>query len=132
MDFTNIDTIRKNLLSITDTQKVTILSDLLENLLAGATILLVNDSKEALVINSKKWESRSIQEPETENVVRGAREGFNENVTVGLSLLRRKIKDPDLCIEKFKIGDKSKTEVYITYLKNIANPKMIEERSEYD
>ena len=60
MDFTKIDTIKKNLISITDNLKVTLLSDLLDNLLAGAAILLVNGSKEALAIKSGKREARSI------------------------------------------------------------------------
>ncbi len=127
MDFTEIDTIRKNLISITDTQKVTLLSDLLDNLLVGSTILLVDGAKGALVIRSQKMEHRSIEEPGTEAVVRGPREGFNENADVSIALIRRKIKDPDLCIEKYIIGNKSKTDVYIVYLKNVANPKLIEE-----
>jgi len=127
LDFTKIDNIKKNLISITDTQKVSVLSDLLDNLLTGATILLVDGSNEALSIDSRKWESRSIEEPGTEAVVRGPREGFNENANVSLALIRRKIKDPDLCIEKFKIGVKSKTDVYIIYLKSVASPKLIEE-----
>jgi len=81
------------------------LSDLLDNLLAGATILLINGSKEALAIKAGKRESRSIEEPGTEAVVRGPREGFVENVNVNIALMRRKIKDTDLCVEKFVIGD---------------------------
>jgi spore germination protein KA len=127
MDFTNIDTIRKNLISITDNQKVTLLSDLLDNLLEGATVLLIDGSKEALAINSGKWESRAIDEPATEAIVRGPREGFNENANVSIALIRRKIKVPDLCVEKFIIGDKSKTDVYVVYIKSVVNPKLIEE-----
>lgn len=127
MDFTDIDTIRKNLISMTDNLKVTLLNDLLDNLLAGATILLINGSREALAIKSEKKKSRSIAEPETEAVVRGPREGFIENVNENIALIRRKIKDTDLCIEKIVIGEKSKTDVYIVYIKSLANPKVIEE-----
>lgn len=127
MDLTNIDVINKNLLSITASLKVTMLSDLLDNLLEGAAILLVNGSKEALSIKSGKRETRSIEEPGTEATVRGPREGFIEDVNVNVALLRRKIKDADLCVEKFIIGDKSKTDVYIVYIKSVANPKLIEE-----
>lgn len=127
LDFSNIDTIQRDLISITDNTKTSLLNELIDSVLTGATILLVNDSKDALIINTRKWESRGIQEPQTESVVRGPREGFNENANVGLALLRRKIKDPNLCIENLKIGDKSKTQVYIVYLKSVANPKLIDE-----
>lgn len=127
MDFTNIDAVKKNLLTVSDMLKVSFFGDLLDHLLSGGTILLVDGSKEALVINAKKWESRGVDEPETESVVRGPREGFTENLKVNTALLRRKIKDPDLCLETVKIGDKTKTEVCIAYLKSIANPRLIDE-----
>jgi len=127
MDFTDIDTIRMNLISMTDNLKVTMLNDLLDSLLAGAAILLINGSKEALAIKSIKIKSRSIEEPGTEAVVRGPREGFVENINENIALIRRKIKDTDLCVEKFVIGEKSKTDVCIVYLKSVANPKVVEE-----
>ena len=127
MDFNKMDSIRKNLISTAANVKVTLLSDLLDNLLAGSAILLINGSKEALAIKPGKRESRSIEEPGTEAVVRGPREGFIENVNVNIALIRKKIKDADLCVEKFVIGDKSKTDVYIVYIKSIANPQLIEE-----
>ena len=127
VDLTKIDTIRSNLVSIADSLKVTRLCDLFDNLLAGAAILLINGSKEALVIKSEKRVSRNIEEPGTESVVRGPREGFIENVNANIALIRRKIKDTNLCVEKFEIGDMSKTDVYIVYIKSVANPKLIEE-----
>lgn len=127
MDFTKMDTIQKNLISTADNVKVTLLSDLFDSLLAGAAILLINGSKEALAIKSGKRESRSIEEPGTEAVVRGPREGFIESLNVNIALIRKKIKDTDLCVEKFVIGDKSKTDVSIVYIKSVANPKLIEE-----
>lgn len=127
VDFSNIDDIQKNFISISDSKKTALLNDLVDSVLTGATALLVGGSIEALVLNSRKWESRSIQEPQTESVVRGPREGFNENVNINLALLRRKIKDPDLCVEDMKIGNKSKTLVYIVYLKSVANPKLVDE-----
>jgi len=57
MDFTKIDNIRKNIISITDNLKVTLLRDVIENLFSGATILLIDGSKEALAVKSGKPES---------------------------------------------------------------------------
>ena len=59
--------------------------------------------------------------------MRGPREGFIEDVNVNIALIRRKIKVPDLCVEKLVIGEKSKTDVYIVYVKSVADPKLIEE-----
>jgi len=127
IDFSNVDTIKNNFLTVSDIIKVSLLNELLDNLLSGDTIMLVNGSKEALVINSKEWESRSIEEPPTESTVRGPREGFTENLNVNTALLRRRIKDPDLCLETMRIGVKTRTIVCIAYLNSLADPKLIKE-----
>jgi len=127
MDFTQIDTISRNILSVTDYLKVNLLSQLAYNLLAGSAILLIHGSNEALAVRLGKGKSRSIEEPGTEVVVRGPREGFIEDVSVNIALIRRKIKDTDLCVERFVMGDKSKTDVYIVYIRSLVNPKLIEE-----
>lgn len=126
-DYMDMDAISRNLPIACEKLKITLLDDLLENLLEGGTILLVDGSKEALVIKAKKWEKRSIAEPETENVVRGPREGFTEDIKINEVMLRRRIKDPGFCFESMKIGDKTKTDVCIAYLKNVADPGLIEE-----
>ncbi|HPV01746.1 MAG TPA: spore germination protein [Clostridiales bacterium] len=127
IDYTKIDNVARNLVPVTDSRKVALLYELLDSLLAGAVILLVDGSKEALAVRTGKRESRSIDEPATEAVVRGPREGFNENVNTSIALIRQKIKSPDLCVEKLVIGEKSKTDVYIVYVKSVADPKLIEE-----
>ncbi|RCX20948.1 spore germination protein KA [Anaerobacterium chartisolvens] len=126
-DTCNIDIVYEELLSVSDVQKISTLDDLLDYLLSGSTILLVDGSKEALVINAKKWERRSVEKPETENVVRGPREGFTENLRTNTTLLRRKIRNPDLRFETFTIGEKTRTDVSIAYIKDIVNPKLIHE-----
>ena len=127
LDFSDMDTIQRDLVSMTDSTKTSLLNDVIDSVLTGDTALLVHGSAAALTVNSRKWETRSIQEPQTESVVRGPREGFNENANVNLALIRRKIKDPDLCVENLKIGDRSRTQVYILYLKSVTNPKLIAE-----
>jgi spore germination protein KA len=123
----NIDIINKNLLSTCNVKKDTTLGNLLDSLLSGNTILLIDNSKESLSINTKKWERRSVEEPRTENVVRGPREGFVETLRTNTAMLRRKIRNPDLRFETFSIGEKTRTDVCIAYIKGIVNPKLIKE-----
>jgi spore germination protein KA len=124
-DTSNIDIIQETLLSVSSVQKITSLGNLLEGLLSGIAILFVDGSKEALGIIVKKWEIRNIEQPETENVVRGPREGFTETLRINTTLLRRKIRNPDLHFETFIIGEETRTEVCIAYIKGIVNPKLI-------
>jgi len=68
-----------------------------------------------------------VEEPDTEAVVRGPREGFTENLKTNTALLRRKIKNPNLRFELIKLGNQTNTNVCITYIKGICNEKFVTE-----
>ena len=93
---------------------------ILRSMMYGDTLLLIDGSKTALVANTKGWSTRSISEPEDERILEGPREGFAESAMVNLSLIRRKLQTPDLCIELTKVGRRTDTYVYIAYLGSLA------------
>ncbi|WP_040197213.1 spore germination protein [Candidatus Soleaferrea massiliensis] len=123
----NIDHIKTTLLSVGEVKQITSINKLVDGCMSGDTILLINGFDEALVMSTRAWETRGVQEPQTENVVRGPREGFSETLRINTSLLRRKIKNPDLILETMKIGNRTKTDVCIAYLNSIVNPALIDE-----
>lgn len=123
----NIDYVKTTLLSVGDVQQVSSIHRLVDACMSGNTILLVDGLDEALVISTKEWESRGVQEPQTENVVRGPREGFSETLRINTALLRRKIKNPDLIFETMKIGYRTKTEICIAYLHGVASTALVNE-----
>lgn len=96
-------------------------------LLEGSTILFVEDVNTAIIINAKKWSTRGVTEPDTENVVRGPREGFNEDLLTNITLLRRKVKSPKLVFEEITLGTYSNTKLVICYFNGIANVEIIKE-----
>lgn len=123
----DIEMIRMTILSVGNVSKSTSIQTIVDDCLSGQTILLVNGCHEALVIMTADWKSRSVDEPKTESVVRGPREGFVENLLINTTLLRRRINTPDLILESMKIGQRTKTNVCIAYIKGIVNPLLIEE-----
>jgi spore germination protein KA len=123
----NQDFIKDTLLTVSNLEKSNNLDEIIDNFLSGSTILLLDGSSEALIINLKKWEKRGVNEPQTGSVVRGPREAFSEALLVNTALLRRKIKNSNLILEKMVVGKQTKTDICIAYLKNIANEKLIEE-----
>ncbi|HBG16703.1 MAG TPA: spore germination protein, partial [Firmicutes bacterium] len=68
-----------------------------------------------------------ITEPDTEQTIKGPREGFTENIRTNTAMLRRKIADPGLKFEQMKIGERTGTTVSIAYVKGIVNEKLVEE-----
>ena len=89
--------------------------------------MLADGFAEALALNTKGWENRGIEEPKTEALVRGAREGFTETIGLNTALLRRRIHHPDFVIEEMQIGEKTRTKVCIAYLNGVVNPEVVEE-----
>src|SRR5699024_10008734 len=87
--------------------------------------LIVEGIPKGLLISVEGIETRSIDEPETEQKVRGAREGFIESTDVNLSLIRRRIAHPSLRFEALDIGKFSQTDITISYIKDIADPELL-------
>ena len=119
------DTVMRRVLYANEISKTDDLGEMLRAVLYGDTVLLIDGSCEALTINTKGWQMRSISEPEDERILEGPREGFSEAVMINLSLLRRKLQTPDLCIEQMRIGRRSDTKVYVCYLGALASRKTV-------
>lgn len=108
-------------------EKTSDLDALLEAIIIGNTILLVDGVPEALVISTKGWKFRDIAEPPSEKVISGPREGFTEAIFTNLSLLRRKLKTSHLKFKFLILGEQTKTKVCICYLEGIANEMILKE-----
>jgi spore germination protein KA len=123
----SMDVFCKNLLSTCDAKKTKSLEDLIDRVLSGDTIFLLDGSDEALAFSMRQWDKRSVDEPATESVVRGPREGFTETLRTNTSLLRRKVKSPNLRFETMKVGEQTRTDVCIAYINGIVMPDLVEE-----
>jgi spore germination protein len=95
--------------------------------LAGNAVLFIQGQSKAITINARGGTRRGVEEPQSEAVIRGPREGFNENLRTNTSLLRFKVKTPELKMKSFTIGEKTKTAVVLSYIEGIADPKAVEE-----
>lgn len=103
------------------------IQEAVDHVLSGDTVLLVDGVKHCLLISEKSWEQRAVEEPATEAVIYGPREGFTENIRTNTSMVRRRLKTSQLKMESMKLGTLSKTEVVITYLDGIAEQAIVEE-----
>lgn len=103
------------------------IQEVIDHVLSGDTALILDGVGQALFISAKEWESRSVEEPATEAVIRGPREGFTESLRTNTSLIRRRLKTPQLKMEALKVGQLSKTDLVITYLDSIADESLVAE-----
>ena len=78
-------------------------------------------------------EKRAITAPENESEVKGAKESFVESVRTNTSLLRRRMRSPDLRVERCRIGRRTRTPVEMVWLEGIAGdalPRAVRRRLE--
>lgn len=95
-------------------------------LLSGLVVVFVEDEQECFIIDVRKYPGRQPEEPDTEKVIRGSRDGFTENIIENAALIRRRLRDENLRHEIFQIGERSKTDVCISYIKDVADPKLVQ------
>lgn len=103
------------------------INEIVNSSIYGDTIFLLDGYDTALIIDSKGWQTRAIDEPQSEKVVRGPREGFTESIIINLSLIRRKIKNPDLKFKFKDIGTRTHTKICICYIESLTSEKILNE-----
>lgn len=101
--------------------------DMLSGMLYGDSLLLIENCKNALIINTKGWRTRGISEPQDERVLQGPREGFDEAAMFNLALIRRKLLTPDFCSEMLRLGRRTDTVVFICYLDSLVDKGLLKE-----
>lgn len=94
--------------------------------LAGQTALIVDGIDQAILIDTRTYPARTPQEPDIERVVRGSKDGYVETLVFNTALTRRKVRDRSLRMEFMQVGRRSKTDVVICYIEDIADVELVE------
>lgn len=123
----NILNIKEYALNVNGIKVINSFEGAIDGILAGNTILFLDGEDTVLEIGTRAVEHRNIELPQTENVVKGPHEGFIEALIINTALLRRTIKNPNLKIEKMKIGSQNQRDVCIVFIEGIADAKIVEE-----
>lgn len=103
------------------------LDDAVISILSGDTAVLMEGLPDAWIVGTKSWNSRSVEEPQTEALIRGPRDGFTENYRTNTALIRRRLRDPNLRFESFQLGRRSRTDVSIVFVDGIVNDQLLQE-----
>lgn len=119
--------LKEQAISIGEVQDQTDFRKILNLILSGETAIFIEGHNSAILASTRGWEHRDVTEPTTQNVIRGPKEAFTENIRTNTSLIRRKIKDPDLRIETRIIGKHTNTDVAIISIDSITNHKVLNE-----
>lgn len=122
-----IETFYKELISINHIEKGTTIDDVATAILSGSVVLYVDGIATVLMIEAQGGETRAIEQPESERLVRGPRLSFVEQISTNLALVRRYIRDPNVRFKSHTIGRRSKQQLVIAYVDGIVNPAILQE-----
>ncbi len=99
----------------------------IDELLCGTMLLIIDGVSDLAVLDVRQYVTRGSEEPTLEKVTRGSRDGFVETALFNVNLIRRRIRDPNLRFESLKVGLRSKTDVVVGYIEDIADPSLVQE-----
>ena len=113
--------------TVPDAAAVTEVRDMVMGVFAGKTLLVIDGYDGGILLDAKEYPTRSVQEPDTSKVLRGSHDGFVESIMANAALLRRRIRDPALTLERHQVGGRSQTDVALVYMAGEANEKYLEQ-----
>ncbi|MDD4689499.1 MAG: spore germination protein [Eubacteriales bacterium] len=93
------------------------------HIMTGSPILLIDKLSTAYAVQAKDYPQRIVAEPEKDKVVRGAHDGFVEIPVFNATLIRRRIKHPDLILKAVLAGN---TDVIVCYMKGKCDRKLVQ------
>ena len=120
-EFINITKICDN-----TTKLVSEKEEVIQEILKGNTILIFNEFS-YFSFNIKDEGKRAIVEPSNENVIKGSREGFIEDIDTNILLVRKKLVSEKLKFVKIEVGETAKTKFVVSYLDGVADKNIVQE-----
>ena len=99
----------------------------LTNLLSGVFVLLIDGFEQAILIDSRTYPARGVEEPSKDRTLRGSKDGFVETVVFNTALIRRRIRDPHLRMEMMNAGKASRTDIVVCYMDDRVDKQFLKE-----
>ncbi|WP_242986415.1 spore germination protein [Vallitalea guaymasensis] len=113
-----------------DLKEINIMDDAVLAVLSGDTVIFIDGYEKAIVVATKGFPNRGVQQPDTENVIRGSKEGFTEAFRINTVLIRRRIRDSKLKVKQIQLGTRTRTDVALMYLDDLVRPQVLQEIEE--
>ncbi|MDP4147445.1 MAG: spore germination protein [Bacillota bacterium] len=111
------------------TSKITYRYDIdsiVTDILTGCTAFIIDGMNFAVCTALRKFDKRSVTEPEVEKNVRGSHEGFVEPINTNFALLRRRVKNNKLKFKTVKLGTMTNQSVAVAYIDGLCDKELLD------
>lgn len=99
--------------------------DWVEHLFAGKMLLFLEESP-PFTWDISNRPQRSTEEANTEVSIKGPRDGFVEDISANVALIRKRMRTLSLAYESFTLGTRSRTRVALLYMTDGATPDLVD------
>lgn len=103
------------------------IDDLSDKICDGDIGLVIDGATEYMVLSMRNYIMRSIQEPPMSVNIKGPREGFIEDMKINMTMIRRRLRTPELRFDMFKVGQYTKTSISVVYINGVADDEIVKE-----
>lgn len=122
-----IDSILHCMVQVGEAKEISTFSQMIDSVTYGDTVLFAEGCNKAIVLNSKNFVTRAIDEPDNEKVLNGPREGFSEVLMQNLSQVVRRVRTHELKTKIIKLGRRTRTDVCVCYIESLVDKGILEE-----
>lgn len=120
-----MDRIERGALYSLGVQRRETMDQVVFDLIEGSCVLFFPGQSAALSFPTGTEEKRSISDPENEPPLKGPRDSFVESIRTNTSLLRRRVRTPDLRIKELLVGRQSVTPVDLCWIRGLTDPETV-------
>ncbi|MFC0212871.1 spore germination protein [Paenibacillus chartarius] len=101
--------------------------DMITRVFSGQLLIYYSGLNTLYALDIASPPHRNPSESNTEISIKGPRDGFVEELTTNVALVRKRLRTNSLCYEQFTIGTRSNCKVALLYIEDIIQPEIIRE-----
>ena len=116
-----------NIINFPEINTETDLNELINQITKGKAVLMFNGESVAYLIELDSPKERSLSEPPTSAVLKGPREGFNENLKTNMAVIRKIFSTNSLKTEMLTVGKYTTTQICVMYLNGVADKTIVKQ-----
>lgn len=123
----SIEELINHVINVSETKVVSKLKNIVQAVNYGDTALLIDGQDYAVIMSSKAFFMRGVEEPDNEKYVSGPREGFTEVLLANLSLIKRRLRTDNLKMKYYSFGRRTHTQACICYIDGLVDKDILKE-----
>ncbi|MBE3575531.1 MAG: spore germination protein [Firmicutes bacterium] len=124
---TAVASLQERAMDVVETKIADNMADVCAALLDGDSAVFGQGWSQCLLATTRGFQTRAVEEPRVEVSARGPREGFTENLLTNISLVRRRLKTPQLTVEHLRLGERTHTSIVLLYIRGVAKDEVLAE-----